>query len=231
MGPQDLWWLLREASAAGRQSILGTHGWSLDQGKLDRFIGAPDDPVSEAAGRSVAQLIDSFPAKGLVDAIAATVYARILVMFFLGDSTAYDAQIDLLYKRCSDDSAMTCLTAVVFAALAAQLWTDTTGGTPEFWAATMSDTGIIDLEIARLVLAAIQDQATEGIPDDPYEQQHIAVELCMAITITLQYTADLRHETVITVLQDLLIAVQRMRAAPPDEEWLAAHRRPRSLDF
>ena len=216
--------------AVGRQSILGGHGWNLDQEQLDRFFGAPGDPVSEAAGRSVAQLIDNFPAQGLVDAIAATVYARTLLTFFLGDSAAHQAQGDLLHKRRDDDPLMTCLTAVAFAACAAQLWTVTTGETLDFWVDMMSETALADLDTIQIVQAASEGVVTTGIPDDTHEQKRITVELCDVITVTLRLTADLRSATVVTVMQDLLIAIQRLRAAPPDDAWLASHNRPRSLD-
>jgi hypothetical protein len=82
-GPRDLWWQLRQAPADARASILGTQPWSLDRRQFESFTEAGDDPISVAAGRSVAQLIHGFAEDGLVDPLAGTAFAGTLAMFLL----------------------------------------------------------------------------------------------------------------------------------------------------
>ena len=230
MGPEDLWWLLRQAPASARESILGTHGWRLNTEVFAQFGGADGDPVSASAGRSVLQLIDNFSPGGLVDAVSATAFSRTLAAFFLSDSATFGQQAELVNKRCDDDAFEMMLTAIVFASCAASLWVDATGEPLEFWAEMMTATSATVPYVARLIVAAGGGQDDgDTVPGHPDDQRKVTMNIGEITTLTMQLTADAKRETVVTVLQDLLTAVQRQRDRPLDESWLSTRKTPRSM--
>jgi hypothetical protein len=213
-GPKDLWWLLRQASAEARASILGTQARRLNHDLLDDFIGVDDDPVSASAGRSVAQLLDGFAADGAVDPLAATTFGGALTMFLLGDETTFNRQATLLEEYCHDDPFEAMIAAVVFCAQAVKLWEAATGEESELWVEAMVACGSTVPYITGIVMSAIHGiMAKESPPGHPEDQLKVTMNLGQVTAMTLRLAADHRPEPLVSVLQDLLIGVQRVQPA------------------
>lgn len=207
-GPKDLWWLLRQAPAGARASLLGTQPWSLNRRQLDSFANASEDPVSVSAGRSVAQLIHGFADGGLVAPLAGTAFAGTLAMFLLGDETAFRGEAALLEQRCRQDPFETMLTAVMFCVLAVQMWAEATGRPPEEWAAVATEMTVP--YITQIVLSAMAETEPENLlPGHPEDQWKVAVNLGPVTAMTLRQAAMHVPHPLICVLQDLIIRVQR----------------------
>jgi hypothetical protein len=220
-GPRDLWWQLRQAPADARAFILGTQPWSLDRRQFESFAGAGDDPVSVAAGRSVAQLIHGFAEGGLVDPLTGTALAGTLAMFLLGDEDAFRGEAALLEQRCREDPFETMLTALMFCVLAVRLWEEATGRQPEAWASQVVDSGRAIPYITQIVLAAHAGKDPEPpLPGHSEDQWKVVVNLGPVTAMTLLEIAKHVPHPLISVLQDLIIRVQRTPGAsmvPPSE--------------
>jgi hypothetical protein len=213
-GPKDLWWQLRQAPADARASLLGTQPWSLNRRQFEGFADAGEDPVSVSAGRSVAQLIHGFADGGLVDPLAGTAFAGTLAMYLLGDEDAFRGEAALLEQRCREDPFETMLTAVMFCVLAVQLWEEATRGQPEAWAATVADTAMTIPYITQIVLSARTGTDPEDpLPGHPEDQWKVAVNLGPVTAMTLIEVAGHVPHPLISVLQDLIIRVQRTPGA------------------
>lgn len=209
-GPKDLWSMLRQAPPGARASVLGSQPWSLSRCQLGSFAGADDDAVSVAAGRSVAQLIHGFPVGGVVDPLAGTALAGALAMYLLGDDDAFNGEAALLKQRCRDDPAETMLSAVTFCFHALQLWEEATGSTPEAWAAGVVDSGTSVPYVTQLVLSARAGKMPdERPPSHPDDQQKVTMNLGPVTAMTLRDAAGHLPYPLISVLQDLIIRVQR----------------------
>lgn len=209
-GPKDLWWQLRQAPVEARTSVLGTHGWRLNQERLHDFAGVSDDPVSASAGRSVAQLLDGFSVGAAVDPLTATVFSGALAMFLLGDEATFKEQSSLLEQRCKHDPFEAMLTSVVFCVLAVRLWEEATGDKPQLWAEMMVDCGLTVSYITQIVMSARLGVEPDGpVPGHADDQQKVTMNLGQVTAMTLQLTADHRSDPLVSVLQDLLIRVQR----------------------
>jgi hypothetical protein len=215
-GPRDLWWLLRQASDESRHSLLGTHGWRLNRDRFEQFIGAEGDPVSVAAGRSVAQLMDGFVAGSVVDPLTASTFAGTLAMFLLGDEAAFGEQSSRLEQLCRDDPFEAMLTSISFCATAVRLWEAATGEAPQLWAEMVTASESTVHYVAQIVLSArLGVEPEESLPGHPNDQCKITMNLGAVTAMTLQLVADHRPEPLVSVLQDLLIGVQRERPGPP----------------
>ncbi len=199
--------------------MLGTHGWRLNRTRLQDFSGVGDDPVSLAAGRSVAQLLDGFAAGGVVDPLNAKAFAGTLTMFLLGDDDTFENQTGLLEQRCQDDQFETMLTSISFCVKAVQLWEAATGEKPELWAEMLIYSGLTIPYIAQIVMSARYGTAMDvPVPGHPEDQQKITMNLGRVTAMTLQLTADHRRpDPLVSVLQDLLISVQREPPPTCDE--------------
>ncbi|MEV7042869.1 hypothetical protein [Amycolatopsis sp. NPDC051061] len=215
-GPRELWWLLRQAPAEARRSILGTHGWRLSQDRGERFVGAGADPVSVSAVRSVTQLLDGFAAGGVVEPLAACTFVGAVAMFLLGDEATFRTQSSLLEQRCHGDPFETMLTSVVFCVKAVQLWEAATGDTPQLWADMLVASTLTIPYVIQIVLSArLGTEAEVPLPGHPEDQQKVIMSLGQVTAMTLQLTADHRADPLVSILQDLLIGVQRERPGPP----------------
>jgi len=209
-GPKDLWWLVRQAPAGARASLLGTQPWSLNRRQFESFSDAGEDPVSVSAGRSVAQLIHGFADGGLVDPLAGTAFAGTLAMFLLGDENAFRGEFALLEQRCRTDPFETMLTAVMFCVLGVQMWEEATGRQPEAWAAAATETGMTVPYITQIVLSARAGTDPEDpLPGHPEDQWKVATSLGPVTAMTLLEAARHVPHPLICVLQDLIIRVQR----------------------
>lgn len=214
-GPRDLWWLFRQAPEAVRGSLLGTQGWTLNHGRLDRFVGAGGEPVSVAASQSVAQLLDGFVGGGIVDPLTATAFAGALAMFLLGDDDTFQQQSSLLEQRCRDDPFEAMLTSIVFCVTAVRLWEAATGDPPQVWADMLAASGSTVPYVTNAVLSARSGVEPDAqLPGHAVDQRKITMNLGNVTALTLQLLADCRADPVVVVLQDLLIGVQRERPAP-----------------
>ena len=185
------------------------------------FAEADDDPVSVAAGHSVAQLIHGFAEGGLVDPLTGTAFAGTLAMFLLGDEDAFRGEAALLEQRCREDPFETVLTAVMFCVLAMRLWGEATGRQPEAWASEVVDSGRSIPYVTQIVLAAHAGKDPEPpLPGHPEDQWKVAVNLGPVTAMTLLEIARHVPHPLISVLQDLIIRVQRTPGAstvPPSE--------------
>ncbi len=218
-GPRDLWWLLRQAPSAARATVLGTHGWQLNQDRLREFASVEGDPVSVSAGRSVAQLLDGFAAGGVVDPLAATAFAGALAMFLLGDEATFKKHASLLEQRCEDDPFEAMLTAVTFCVKALQLWEAATGDKPQLWAEMLNHSDLTIPYVTQIVLSARHGvESDDSLPGHPRDQQKVTMNLGQVTAMTLQLTADHRPDPLVSVFQDLLISVQREPSASCDTE-------------
>jgi hypothetical protein len=66
--------------------------------------------------------------------------------------------------------------------------------------------------ITKIVTSArLGTETDESLPGHPDDQQKVAMNLGQVTAMTLQLTADHRPDPLISVLQDLLIGVQRER--------------------
>jgi hypothetical protein len=213
-GPRDLWWLLRQAPAEARRSVLGVPGWQLSQDRVERFVGAEADPVSVSAVRSVAQLLDGFAAGGVVEPLAACVFAGAVAMFLLGDEATFEKQSSLVEQRCHEDPFGMMLTAVAFCVNAVRLWESATGDTAQLWADMLVASTLTIPYVTQIVLSArLGSEPGEPLPGHPEDQQKVVVNLGQVTAMTLRLTADHRADPLVSVLQDLLIGVQRERPA------------------
>lgn len=218
-GPKDLWWLLRQAPADARTSVLGTHGWQLNQTRLQDFSGVDGDPVSVSAGRSVAQLLDGFATGGVVDPLSATAFAGALTMFLLGDEATFEKQSTLLEQHCHNDPFESMLTSISFCVKALQLWEAATGEKPELWVDMLTSPGLTIPYITQIVMSARYGTRTDvSLPGHQDDQQKVTMNLGQVTAMTLQLTADHRPDPLVSVLQDLLISVQREPPQKCDEE-------------
>lgn len=209
-GPQDLWSLLRQAPAAARAAVLGTHGWRPDPDRLADFVGVSDDPVSVSAARSVAQLVDGFAAGGVVDPLAAKAFAGVLAMFLLGDEVTFKIQATMLEQRCQADPFETMLASVVFCVKAVQLWEATTGEDLRLWSDMLTASGLTVPHVTQIVTsAALGTEAGGLLPGHPDDQRKVTMNLGQVTAATLHLTADYRSGPLVSVLRDLLISVQQ----------------------
>lgn len=164
----------------------------------------------------MAQLLDGFAAGGVVEPLAACAFARSVAMFLLGDETTFTTQSSLLERRCQDDPFETMLTAVVFCVKAVQLWESATSGKPQLWADMLASCGLTIPYIRQIVLSArLGVESDESLPGHPEDQQKVTMNLGQVTAMTLQLTADHRVDPIVSVLQDLLIGVQRERLTEP----------------
>lgn len=229
-GPKDLWELLRDAPDEARVSVLGSHVWRLDRDPTAGFARVNDDPVSVSAGRSVAQLLDGFAAGGVLEPLAATTFGEALAAFLLGDETTFKEQAAKLEQRCRDDPFEAMLTSVVFCVKAVQLWEAATGEKPELWAEKLAACGATVPYITQIVTSARLGTATsEPLPGHPDDQRKVTMNLGRVTAATLQLTAEYRTASLVSVLQDLLIGVQRepleLRESSPDAGKMSRVRR------
>jgi hypothetical protein len=209
-GPKDLWGLLREAPAGARASILGSHVWRTDHDQLATFARVNNDPVSISARRSVRQLLDGFATGGVVDPLAATAFGATLAAFLLGDEPEFKKQAAKLDQRCRDDPFEAMLTSIVFAVKAMQLWEAATGETPEQWAEILAAYGVTVPYAAQIVTSARLGTGTgENVPGHPDDHRKVTMNLGLVTAETLQLAAQHRSASLVSVLQDLLIDVQR----------------------
>ena len=193
-----------------RASVLGAQPWSLNRRQFQGLVGASDDPVSVSAGRSVAQLVHGFAEGGLVDPLAGTAFAGTLTMFLLGDEDIFHGEAALLEQRCREDPFETMLTAVMFCVLALRLWEEATGGPPEAWASGVVDSGATIPYITQIVLSARTETDPEDpLPGHPEDQQKVTMNLGPVTAMTLLEAASHVPYPLISVLQDLIIRVQR----------------------
>jgi hypothetical protein len=215
-GPLDLWWLLRQAPAETRTSVLGTHGWQLRQDRLLEFVGILDDPVSISAGRSVVQLLDGFASQGIVDPLAAHSFASTLASFLLSDESGFEQRSILLERCCRDNPFETMLTSVVFCVMAVKLWEEATRETASSWAEMMAATEITIPYIIHIVISARSGiDLASPLPGRPEDQQKVTMNLGEVTAMTIELVAKCRPEPIIVVLQDLFINVQRERPSSP----------------
>lgn len=215
-GPKDLWWLLRQAPAEARASVVGIQARRLNPDLLDDFVGVDDDPVSVSAGRSVAQLLDGFAAGGVVDPLAATTFGGALTMFLLGDETTFNRQATLLEQYCHDDPFEAMIASIVFCVQAVKLWEAVTGEESELWAEAMVACGSTVPYITGIVMSALHGiTAKESPSGHPEDQLKVTMNLGQVTAMTLRLAADHRPEPLVSILQDLLIAVQRV----PPASW------------
>lgn len=211
-GPRDLWWLLRQAPDEARRSLLGTHGWRLNRDRFQHFGVAGDDPVSVAAGRSVAQLMDGFAVGGVIDPVSASTFAGTLAMFLLGDETSFGEQSNRLVQLCRDDPFESMVTSIAFCVTALRLWEAATCESPQFWVDMLNATGATVPYVSQVVLSARLGVGPDlSLPGHPDDQRKITMNLGTVTALTLRLTADRRVEPLVSVLQDLLIGLQRER--------------------
>jgi hypothetical protein len=208
-GPNDLSWLLWRAPAEARVSILGTHGWRVTADRQAEFSGVNDDPVSISAGRSVAQLLDSFAGGGIVDPLPATAFAGTLAAFLLGNGTAFEKWSSLLEQRCRDDPFETMLSSIVFCVKAIRLWEAATGDAVQLLVEMWLASDITISYVTEIVMSALHGTEDCSLPGHPDDQQKVTMNLGQLIALTLGWTADHRSDPLVVVLQDLLISVQR----------------------
>ena len=102
------------------------------------------------------------------------------------------------------------LTSVVFCVKAVQLWEEATGEKPELWADKLTACGATIPYVTQLVTSArLGTAAAEPLPGHPDDQRKVTMNLGQVTAATLQLTAGYRPASLVSVLQDLLIGVQR----------------------
>ncbi|MGC7102806.1 hypothetical protein ACPZ19_49760 [Amycolatopsis lurida] len=161
----------------------------------------------------MAQLLDGFAAGGVVEPLAACVFARAVAMFLLGDEAAFTTQSSLLEQRCHNDPFETMLTSVVFCVKAVQRWETATGDTPQLWADMLGASTLTVPYMTQIVLSArLGTESDAPLPGHPEDQQKVIMSLGQVTAMTLQLIADHRADPLVSILQDLLIGVQRERS-------------------
>lgn len=176
------------------------------------FAFVADDPVSISAARSVMQLIDGFAPDAAVLPKPATAFAASVAAFLLDDESGFTTRVGQLEHCCREDPFEAMLTSVVFGVTAVRLW-ETLAGQPagllrDCWVAT----GLTIPYVADIVMAARRGE-TDGdpLPGHPDDQQKVTMNLGKVTAMTLQLTADGLPNPLVSVVQDLLIGVQRVR--------------------
>jgi hypothetical protein len=216
-GPGDLWWMFRQAPAADRVAILGSHGRPLTAVRLSEFADIGNDHVSVSAGQSVVQLMNGFASDGAVDPLNAAALSSTLAAFILGDDAVFEQRVSWLTRRCQDDPFEMMITSIIFCAKAIELWKEVTGASPRLLADGWIASGATIPYIADMVLAAHLGQ-TDGppIPGHANDQQKLTMNLGQVTALTLEIAAYYQPYPLVSVLQDFLIRVQRQPANDDD---------------
>ncbi|WP_143202473.1 HNH endonuclease [Amycolatopsis sp. CB00013] len=184
---------------------------SSSEGGTAGFALVADDPVSVSAAWSVAQLLDGFAPDAVVCPQSAEAFGAAVAAFLLDGMSGFTRQVGKLEHCCRTDPFEAMLTSVVFGVTAARLW-ETVAGQPvgllcDVWVAA----GLTIPYVADIVIAAFYGRTDhDPLPGHPSDQRKVAMNLGKVTAMTLQLTADRQNNPMVSVVQDLLIGVQRL---------------------
>jgi hypothetical protein len=181
------------------------------QGGAAGFASVADDPVSVSAAWSVTQLIDGFEPGAAVLPEPASAFAASLAAFLLDDESGFTTRVGQLEQCCRADPFEAMLTSVVFGVTAMQLWETVTSQAASLLRDSWVATGLTIPYVADIVMAARYGKADDNpLPGHPGDQQKVTMNLGKVIATTLQLTAEYQPNPLVSVVQDLLIRVQRV---------------------
>ncbi|WP_394617330.1 hypothetical protein JNUCC0626_48340 [Lentzea sp. JNUCC 0626] len=175
------------------------------------FANVAGDPVSVAAAWSVAQLINGFASNAVVPPEPASAFGATIAAFLLDDAAGFGARMRRLEFCCHTDPFEAMLTAILYGAAAVRLWEMAadweTGVLRDSWIAA----GVTIPYVADIVVAArFGEEDHDPLPGHPDDQRKVAMNLGQVTAMTLQLAADHQLLPLVSVVQDLLIGVQRV---------------------
>lgn len=177
------------------------------------FASVADDPVSVSAAWSVAQLLDGFAPAAVVPPKAASAFGASVAAFLLDEKSGFTTRVVQLEHCCRTEPFETMLTSIVFAVTAVRSW-ETVVGQPagllrDDWVAT----GLTIPYLADIVMAARYGKTDhDPLPGHPDDQQKVTMNLGKVTAMTLQLTTEGQPNPLVSIVQDLLIGVQRVPA-------------------
>ncbi|MFE0023387.1 hypothetical protein [Amycolatopsis sp. NPDC059021] len=175
------------------------------------FAHVADDPVSVSAVRSVAQLIDGFAEGAVLPPQSASAFGATVAAFLLDDDFGFTARLGRLERCYRDDPFEAMLASIVFSVTAVHLWEATTKERASLLRDSWVATGLTIPYVADIVLAARYGKDNHNpLPGHPDDQWKVTINLGKVTAMTVELIAGHQGNPLVSVVQDLLIGVQRV---------------------
>ncbi|MEU7474400.1 hypothetical protein AB0A63_00345 [Lentzea sp. NPDC042327] len=191
-----------------------TKPWSGSRrGGTAGFAKVDDDPVSVSAAWSVAQLVAGFAPDAALLPEPASAFGATVATFLLDAESSFTARLRQL-EQCTQASPFEAmLVSVAFSVTAVLLWESAArrhaGLLRDSWLAA----GLTIPYVADIVMAARSGDCDHDLlPGHPRDQWKVTMNLGQVTAMTLQLAADFQPHPLVSVVQDLLIGVQRVPA-------------------
>ncbi len=174
--------------------------------------------MSVSAAWSVAQLIDGFAPDAVVLPEPASAFGAPVAAFLLDDESGFTTRVRQLEHCCREDPFETMLTSIVFGVTAVRSWETVTGQPAGLLRDGWVATGLTIPYLADIVMTARYGKTDhDPLPGHPGDQRKVTMNLGKVAAVTLQLTAEGQPNPLVSVVQDLLIGVQRVPGEQPTE--------------